>query len=168
MFWNGDATYDDKEQLKILALAELMNIKITESLREDLSGIYGGGMYGNLNKYPYGNYSLGVSLPCGPENVEKLIKATLAEIDKIKNSGPSEADLNKVKETWKQQYLVNIKENSFWARQLLLSLELKTDPAGVLAYEKKIAALTPADLKDAAQKYLDMKNYVVITLNPEK
>jgi zinc protease len=30
-----------------------MNIKLIESLREELSGIYGGGMYGNLNKNPY-------------------------------------------------------------------------------------------------------------------
>jgi zinc protease len=167
MFWNGEAPFNEKEQLKIQALAELMNIKITETLREDLSGIYGGGMYGNLNKYPYNNYSLGISLPCGPENVDKLITATLAEIEKIKKSGAVDADLNKVKETWKQQYLVNIKENGFWARQLLLSQELKSNPAEILEYEKKIGELTPRDLKDAANKYLDMKNYVLITLNPE-
>jgi zinc protease len=167
MFWNGEAPFSEKEQLKIQALAELMNIKITETLREDLSGIYGGGMYGNLNKYPYNSYSVGISLPCGPENVDRLIKATLDEIDKIKNSGPLEADLNKVKETWKQQYLVNVKENGFWARQLLQSEEMKSNPADILNYEKKVKALTPKDLKDAANKYLDMKNYVVVTLNPE-
>ena len=167
MLWNGDAPYSEAEQLKIQALAEVLNIKIIESLREELSGIYGGGMYGSLNKIPYGNYSLGISLPCGPENVQKLIPAAIAEIDKIKANGPSETDLNKVKETWKQQYEVNIKDNNYWMRQLLQTVETGSNPTDILSYEKRIAALTPKDIKDAATKYLDMKNYIQIVLNPE-
>jgi zinc protease len=125
-------------------------------------------MSGSLNKYPYNNYSIGISIPCGPENVDKLIVAALAEIEKVKTAGPSEADLSKVKETWKQQYLVNIKDNTFWARQLLQSVELGSNPAGILSYEKKVDALTPLDLKGVANKYLDTKNYVQVVLNPEK
>ncbi|HMG90395.1 MAG TPA: insulinase family protein [Chryseolinea sp.] len=168
MFWNGEAPFSDAEQLKVQALTEVVNIKLIESLREELSGIYGGGMYGNLNKNPYNSYAFGVSLPCGPENVDKLIKATLSEIDKIKANGPTADDLNKVKETWRQQYEVNIKDNAFWARQLLQSVETGLNLGEVLSYEKRIAALTSKDVKDAALKYLDMKNYVQIVLNPEK
>jgi zinc protease len=168
MFWNGEAPYDEKENLKIQVLAELINIKIIESLREDLSGIYGGGMYGVLSKYPYNNYSLGMSLPCGPENVDKLIDAALAEISKIKTKGPLQADLDKVKETRKQQHLVDLKENTYWARQLLATAELNTDPNGILEFDKKLAAITVNDMKETANKYLDMKNYVQIVLNPEK
>ncbi len=168
MFWTGEAPYSTSEQLKVQALTEVLNIKLIEKLREDLAGIYGGGMYGTLNKYPYGHFSLGASLPCGPENVEKLIAATHEEIEKMKTNGPAVEDLNKVKETWRQQHEVNLKENNFWARQLLQSVELGIDLKNVLSYEKEIAMLSPADVKDAANKYLDMKNYVQIVLNPEK
>jgi zinc protease len=168
LFWNGEAPYSEDEQFKLQALAELMNIKLIETLREDLGGVYTGGMYANLNKYPYSNYNVGVSLPCGPENVEKIITATLAEIDKVRTSGPQEADLNKVKETWKQQYLVNVKDNNYWARQLIQSVEVGSNPAGILNYEKRVDALTVKDLKDTANKYVDTKNYVQMVLNPEK
>ncbi|MBL7866219.1 MAG: insulinase family protein, partial [Cyclobacteriaceae bacterium] len=67
MFWMGEAPYSDAEQLKLQALTELLNIKIIETLREDMGGIYGGGMFGSLNKYPYSNFNIGLSLPCGPE-----------------------------------------------------------------------------------------------------
>ncbi|MFZ6012149.1 MAG: M16 family metallopeptidase [Bacteroidota bacterium] len=167
MFWNGETTYSETEQFKLQALAELLNIKIIETLREDLSGIYGGGMYANMGKYPYASYSIGLSLPCGPENVDKLIKAALDEIEKVRKDGPSEVDLNKVKETWKQQYLVNVKDNNFWARQLLQNHEFGTDPSGILSYEKRVDALVPKDLKDTANKYIDTKNYVQVVLNPE-
>lgn len=168
LFWNGEAPYSDEEQFKLQALAELLNIKLIETLREDLGGVYSGGIYASLNKYPYGNYSIGASLPCGPENVDKLITATLAEIEKVKTSGPQEADLDKVKETWKQQYLVNVKDNNYWARQLLQSAEMGTNPEGILAYEKRVDALTVKDLQASANKYLDTKKFVQIVLNPEE
>ncbi len=168
MFWNGEAPYSMEEQLRIQALIEVLNIKLIEKLREDLAGIYGGGMYGALNKHPYNHFSLGASLPCGPENVDKLIAATHEEIAKIKANGPAVEDMNKVKETWKQQHDVNLKENNYWARQLLQSVELGIDLKNVLTYEERISEITPADIKEAANKYLDMKNYVQVVLNPEK
>jgi zinc protease len=168
LFWNGEAPYAEQEKIKIQALAELLNIKINETLREELAGMYSGGMYGTMNKYPYGNYNIGITIPCGPENVDKLIAATLSEIDKIKTAGPKEEDLAKVKETWKQQYLVSVKDNNFWARQLLQSVEQGTDPAGILNYTKKIEAIKTTDLQDAAKKYLDPNKVVQVVLNPEK
>lgn len=167
MFWNGEAPYSESELLKIQALADILNIKIIESLREELGGIYSGGMYGNMSKNPYSRYSLGVSFPCGPENVDKLIKATHAEIEKIRASGPVAADLEKVKETWRQQYQVNIKDNAFWSKQLLAAIETGSTGTDLVSYEKRVAALTANDVKEAAKKYLDMKNYVEVVLNPE-
>lgn len=167
MFWNGEAPYSEAEQLKIQALAEVLNIKLIETLREDIGGIYSGGISGNMAKNPYNSYSLGVTLPCGPENVDKLIKATHQEIDKIRKQGPLQADLDKVKETWRQQYLVNLKDNAFWARQLLAAVELGSTGSELLSYEKRIAALTVKDIQGAAKKYIDMNNYVEVVLNPE-
>jgi zinc protease len=167
LFWYGEAPYSEDEQFKIQAVVEVLNIKIIETLREDLSGIYGGGMFGSLNKYPYSGYSFGITVPCGPENVDKLIAATMAEIEKIKKNGPFEADLNKVKETWKQQYLVNMKDNGFWARQLVQSLEIGSDLSRILTYQKRVDALKPADIQAVAKKYLDTNHYLQFVLNPE-
>jgi zinc protease len=43
-----------------------------------------------------------------------------------------------------------------------------TNPEGILAYEKRVDALTVTDLQASANKYLDTKNFVQIVLNPEK
>jgi zinc protease len=167
LYWNGEAKYTEAEQLKLQAFAEVMNIKLTEKLREELGNIYSGGIYASLNKYPYNNYSVVASIPCGPENVSKVIKALHEEISKIKKNGPEEKDLDKVKETWRQQYLVNMKENGFWVRQLLQNLENGNDPTRIFDTEKEINALTVGQIRDASNQYLGMKNYVEIVLNPE-
>ncbi len=168
MAFTGEAPYSDEANLKLQAAIEVLNIKLIESLREELSGIYGGGMRGSLNKNPYNNYSINVSLPCGPENVDKLIKATLDEIQKIKDNGPLEADLNKVKETWIKQYQEDVKDNNYWLTKLQQSVEVGSNVGEVLTVEKRIQALTTKDVKDAANMYFNMKNYLQVVLNPEK
>lgn len=168
MQFTGEAPYSDQELLRLQAVIEVLNIKIIETLREEMGGIYGGGIYGSLNKNPYNNYSIGVSLPCGPENVEKLINATLEEIQKVKINGPQEADLSKVKENWKKQYAENIKDNSYWLRQLQQIVEIGSSPAEITSYEKRVDALTVKELKETANKYFNMKNYIQVVLNPEK
>ncbi len=168
MAFTGETPYSDEANLKLQALIEVLNIKLIESLREELSGIYGGGMRGSLNKNPYNNYSINVSLPCGPENVDKLIKATMDEIQKIKDAGPLEADLSKVKETWIKQYQEDVKDNSYWLSKLQQSIESGSSAGDVLTVEKRINALTPKDVKEAANLYFNMKNYLQVVLNPEK
>ena len=168
MAFTGETPYSDEANLKLQALIEVLNIKLIESLREELSGIYGGGMRGSLNKNPYNNYSINVSLPCGPENVDKLIKATMDEIQKIKDAGPIEADLSKVKETWLKQYQEDMKDNSYWLSKLQQSVESGSNAGEVLTAEKRINALTTKDVKEAANLYFNMKNYLQVVLNPEK
>jgi zinc protease len=167
LFWNGEAPFSERDNFILSLLVDVLNIKLTESLREEISGMYSGDVYGSLNKYPYQHYAVGITLPCGPENVQTLITAALTEIEKIKKQGPQEADLSKAKETKRQQHLVDLKENSYWARRLLQSIELGTDPESILAFDKNLASITSKDLQSAANKYFDMNNFVQIVLNPE-
>jgi len=168
MAFSGDADWNAEANLRMQAMVDVLNIKLIETLREDLSGVYGAGMKGQLNKNPYGHYMITTTIPCGPENVDILINAALSEIKKIKDNGPTEADLGKVKETWIKQYREELKENGYWLSRLLQSDEAGTDPADILAGEQRINALTAKDIKDAANKYFDMKNYLTVILNPEK
>lgn len=167
LFWNGETPYNPDEQMHVQGLVEVMNIRLIENLREEMGGIYGAGMYGQLNKHPYENYSFGITIPCGPENVDPLIEATLDEIRKIQANGPTETDLNKVKETWKQQYRVNIKDNGFWARAIIQSIENGTDPMRILSYPDRVDALTADHIRKAALKYLDPEKRIQFVLNPE-
>lgn len=168
LIFTGEAPYSDAASLVMGEMIEVLNIKLIETLREDLSGIYGGGARGSLTKNPYNNYSISVSFPCGPENVDKLISATMEEIKKIKDNGPLDADLAKVKETMVKQYLENVKDNGYWLSKLQQSVEIGSNPGDILTGEKRINAVTAKDIKEAANKYFNTNNYVQAVLNPEK
>jgi zinc protease len=132
-----------------------------------MGGVYGASVNGGLTKNPYGKYNINITIPCGPENVDKLVAATIELINSLKKEGPSETDLAKVKETWKKKYEEDIKTNTYWIG-ILTSAEInKTDPKRALTYEKRIDALTAEMVKNAANKYFDLHNYITGILLPE-
>ncbi|MGV7209812.1 M16 family metallopeptidase [Oxalobacteraceae bacterium A2-2] len=166
--FTGNAEYSSAEQMRLQAVIEALNIKLVEVLREKMSLIYGGGMGGNLSKLPYGNYSITISLPCGPENVDKVIAATFAEIRKVKEHGVEPGDLEKVRAAWLKNHRKNLRENGYWLNQLQSALINGTDPASLLTYEERVMAIQPQELAATAKRYFDMDNYVQVVLYPEK
>jgi zinc protease len=166
--FTGQAAYSEVEQVRMQALIEVMNLRIIDILREKMTLIYGGGMSGTLARIPYPHYAIGVSLPTGPENVDKVIAALFAEIDRIKTQGPEQADLDKVKRNWLQGYQKSMRENGYWLGRLQATLTDGVDPASILTFEQEIAKLTADDVKAAAGRYFNERNYVQVVLNPEK
>lgn len=166
--FTGDATYSEEEAMRLQALVDVLNIKLIEVLREKMGLIYGGGLGASLNRIPYGNYTIGANFPTGPENVDKVVAAAFAEIQKIKDAGPVPGDLDKVKQNWLKNHEKSLRENSYWLYRLQGALLTGTDPASVLDYEKRVAAITPAQLQEAAKRYFNMANYVQVALYPAK
>ena len=165
--FTGDFDYDRKEAYHISSLAEILDIKLTESLREEESGVYGVSAFGYTDKIPHSNYYLGIEFPCAPENVDRLIEATFKEIKKLQENGPTEEDLNKIKETQKLEMKENLKKNEFWLSTLRNSYLYDKDYTKLMDYEEKINGLTIEGLKETANKYYNFDNYVQAVLYPE-
>ena len=168
VIFTGEAPYSNEDVLKLNALTDLLNIKIIEKLREDMNGIYGGGMSGTIQNRPYNHYSVMLSFPCGPENVDKLTKAAFDIIRDIQEKGAEQKDLDKVKETLIKKNEDALKDNEHWLESLSTAWIERTDPQWVLDYSKSVEALTLKDIQDAANKYLNMQNYIKAVLYPEK
>jgi len=163
----GDAAYSQQEQVKLQAMLEVLNIKLTEVLREQMGLIYGGGSQGTLSKLPYGNYAITLSLPCGPENVEKVIAAAFAEIRKLQAQGPEAGDLEKVKQNWNTNHRRSMRENGYWLNYLQGAYLNGIAAETILQYGERVDAVKAADVKAAANRYFDFENYVQVVLYPE-
>lgn len=159
-------TYSPKESMYVDALGEILTIKIIETLREKEGGIYGGGARGNISKMPYAGFSFNISFPCGPDSVDKLVAATMEEIALLKKNGPTEKDLNKVKEAYLLKHKENLKSNRYWLNTISSIDEEKRDVKEVMAYETAVNNMTANDVKQVANKYLN-KDYVLAVLKPE-
>jgi len=167
IIWSGETEYDEEDDLAFSALGEILTIKLVEELREKESGVYGVGARGNMSKIPYGSYSFSISFPCGPENAEKLTNAALSEVEKLRENGPSEEDLAKVKETFRLQRKEQLKENRFWLSQLEKVESENYDISEMSDFNEMVEEIEADDIQKMAEKYLK-ENYLLGVLMPEK
>jgi zinc protease len=167
LVFSGDYVYNQGNNNQLEALAEVLNIKLIERLREDEGGVYGVGARASYSKYPQNRYSLNISFGCGPENVEKLIASTLDEINKIKQNGPEAGDIGKFVAEERRTTETQLKENGFWLGYLTGQIQDNEDPKQILGYLDSLKKITPEALKAAANIYLSGNNYIRLVLLPE-
>lgn len=168
LVFSGDFTYNKENNKRIDALAEVLNIKLIERLREDEGGVYGVSANASQTKFPQNRYSLSISFGCAPENVEKLIASTLDEINKIKTNGALEVDIQKFVAEETRTTETDLKTNGFWLGNIIDSYQNEEDPKDILTYTDSLKKITPEHLKAAANLYLSGKNYIRLVLMPEK
>ncbi len=166
--YSGEIPYTEDIDLKADALSEVLNIRIIEEIREKMQAIYGGGIYGNLDKYPYGNYTFFAQLPTGGAKADSAVIALNAEIAALKKDGPSKENLDKVKQQWLEQHKTGIKENGTWLQKIQSVLLDGKSADRYLNFEKYANALTVEDLKAAANLLFNDKNIVTGILKAEK
>eukprot|EP01030_Chromulinospumella_sphaerica_P009689 gene9689-9498_t len=136
-FYSGEVPYSEDLEMRAEALAEVLNIKVIEEMREKMGAIYGGGFR------------------------DKLLAATDAEIKKLIEKGPEQKDVDKVKSQWHEKYVINVKKNEYWLERMEMVLYWGRDKDRVLKYESYVEKLTPADIQATAKELLDGKNKFV-------
>ena len=166
--YSGEVPYSDALDMKAQAISEILNIRIIEELREKIQGIYGGGIDVQFEKIPYSHYTFFLTLPCGPEKVDTLLKAANAEIESLIKNGPSKENLEKVKKQWKEKYKTDFRENGAWLSELESFYFPGDNPDYWIHYDKYVDALTQKDIQDAAKLLLTTKNVITGILRPEK
>ncbi len=161
--------YVQQDELALSLLTEVVNNRITDTIREKMSAIYGGGVGFRLQKFPKEKFSMQSYLPCGPENVAKVQNAFSEIIETVKKPGNIQAEeLKKATETSIQKYKVGVKTNSYWLSSLSKYQQYGLPSANILNLEARINAITPDTLTKVANKYLINKNLIRALMMPEK
>jgi zinc protease len=167
LIFTGPFEYTRQNRYYLSALAELLNIKLREALRENLGGTYGVSVSPGASKDPLPSYRFTVGFGSAPERLEALTAAALVQIDSVKKFGTTPEYLNKVKEAALRSRETAIKQNGYWLGQIATFDQSGWPLAEIPDGDKLISALTVDDLKRAANKYLRTDNYVRVSLYPE-
>lgn len=159
--WTADAEDD------IEILADVMDIRLREVLREDMSGVYGAFSNGNLIRRPRSTYAYTIGFGCAPENADKLQAAVADIVVALKRDGISDDYLGKVKEKRRRELETSMRENRFWSRQLTEHFRYGTDPKSILELAKTLDRVTSDNVKKAATTFLNEGSKVSGVLVPE-
>ena len=166
MVWKGDFKWNDKDRQGFSMLMNILSIKCRESMREDQGGVYGVSINGTTSKLPKPSFTIQSTWGCSPENIKKLSQTMLDEMGKIKKDGPTEIDLNKVKETLIRERETRLKENNFWLTTLQNHFLFGDKLLTLDDYKTFINSFSIADIRTIASKYLNTSSYVQVELTP--
>ncbi len=168
MIFSEKFDWNQNNLLAISILKEILSIKLVEVIREKMSGVYSPQIQINPDHYPVSQYQLMVMFGCSPSTTGKLSKAVLGEIKKIYKKGPTEADLQKAKESLIRDREVNLEKNDFWQGKLESLYFDNTAVSSIVNFKEEVSALTVETLRATYQTLLDPGNYVRVVLMPEK
>lgn len=159
-------SWSEKSMFSISALNSIMQIKMTENIREKLGGTYGARLSVMPSKWPVQKITMNINLGCEPARIEELTNAIWATIDEIILNGPTEVDLQKVKEQMIRSYEVSLQNNRTWLNGIKNMYHIDNQFYTLDQYRNLVNGLTIDDIKNVAT-YMKHDTYVRTILLPE-
>jgi zinc protease len=109
---------------------------------------------------PYASFT--IRAITNPVNIDRLEKAAVEELEAFRSRGPTAQELADAKKAYLESQKVGRTSDAAIAGQIASNLRLGRTFAHTRALEKRIAALTPDDVRGAFAKHVDPKKLVII------
>ncbi|HEV3258365.1 MAG TPA: pitrilysin family protein [Gemmataceae bacterium] len=106
--------------------------------------------------------SFTVNAITNPVNIDRVEKAVVEELKEFLAHGPSAAELSDAQKAYLEAQKVGRTSDTAIAGQIASNLRLGWRFAHAHELDKRIAALTPEDVKAAFRKYIDPKKLVIV------
>jgi zinc protease len=146
------------------ALKYILDMRYTQSLREEEGGTYGASVATSLNRQPKSQALLQVYFDCKPELTARLCELAEQGMKDMANDGPTEAEVSMAILNLKKNIPENRLNNSYWRGQIENWLEFGDDYDSVR--ESVIDGITPESIRAIAAQLLESRNYVEVIMTP--
>ena len=149
------------------AMAEILEMRLREKVREEQGGTYGIWVQASTQKYPDNEYSVYIGFGCDPDRVEELTRTVFEEITWIKEGKIDDIYLTKQKEISRRSLEKALKENRYWLDGIAVALRRREDPATMTGKEDLINRLDIELIQETARSFLNTDQYIRVVLYPE-
>jgi zinc protease len=106
--------------------------------------------------------SFTVNAITNPLNIDRVEQAFVEELTEFLSNGPTPTELQEAQKAFLEAQKVGRTRDAAIASQIASNLYLGRTFTHVIDQEKRLAALTPEDIKSAFRKFIDPKKVVVI------
>jgi zinc protease len=165
--FSGPFQYDQQHRVNIRAMSMVLDGLLRDALREDLGGTYGVSVSAGYAKIPEPQYTLSIGFGSAPDRADALVKAAFQKIEELKTDGPSDRDVNNIREILLREYETSSRQNGFLLREITSRYQHGEDLTDLFGLPDYYAKLNGAAIQEAARRYFNMNNYVKVQLFPE-
>lgn len=161
--YNGKVPYTTRQHLLYRMIERILNITFTEEIREKEGGTYyvvDNAVHQNI---PYEYIMFQIFYQTDPARYEYLNGRIEEILNDFAKNGPSEVNIQKVRETLLKEYQQNLTQNKYFHSAMTDLLQGKIDL--VTDYESIINSITAEELQKTLAKLLNQKNRMVVVMN---
>jgi zinc protease len=164
----NDMKYSLKNSILMRAMGDILQLRYTESLREEEGGTYGARTRGSISRRPVEEASISVNFDCNPDLAEKLISIVHKEIEALKEGDIQQADLDKTLTNYLKEREESKNYNRFQMSLLKNSVLEGYNMNDPKNYENIVKSITIKDLKNISKKLLKNGKSYEIVFKPKK
>lgn len=162
VLYTADLPYTADNDLRLDVLCQIMRGVYTETVREEKGGTYGVSVTGQFWKYPSEACSMTVNFRCDPDKYEELMPIIDQQLQLMAQNGPTQQQLDKVKEYELKNYDRAVLTNGWW--EYVRYHELRDDINFDQDYRSKVESLTTDDIRQFCQSVLQANNRIQVTM----
>ena len=162
--WSAPLAYTAERQAALEAITYILDIRYTNSLREDEGGTYGASSQGMIQRRPTEQAIIQVVFACRPSLCDKLRSLAIDGIRDLAANGPTDDEVNSAVLNLKKNLPENRVSNSYWRSRIKDYLDYGQD--GDAAREAAINSLTKESIQKFLQEILAADNLAEIVMKP--
>ncbi|MCR4843909.1 MAG: insulinase family protein [Bacteroidales bacterium] len=155
-------TYDRIAALE--ALSYIMDMKYTNSLREEEGGTYGASAYGSMERRPYEIATFEVQFDCKPALCDKLREIAVREFQEMAENGPTDEEVAMAKLNQQKNLPEKRQKNGWWMSNLERKYIYDEDRDAL--YEAAVNNLSKESIQAVAKEVLSQGNFLELVMKP--
>ena len=166
--FTGPFVYDDANKMALHTVTLVLQSRLSEAIREQLGGTYSITVNSDTSRAPKPEYRVRIDWTCDPARTSSLVDRVMEEVAFVRNTLLSPEQVSRIRAILARDFDKNSLENGYLLNQIARRYS-DGDAANVGAAVEppQTSVLTGASIQAAARRYLDMANYVQVTLMPQ-
>ena len=164
--YNADKAYTVSSDVAFEALAYVLNMVYTASLREEEGGTYGASASAQCSNAPYETHFLQVAFETNEQQADRLRELAVAGLKRVATDGPDEEEYTKTINYLKKNIPESRIVNSYWVSSIKKNILYGFDYDK--EYEIAVKSLTPERIKAAAAELVNEGHFIEVIMRPEK
>ena len=162
--YSADTDFSYEKDAAMDAISYIMDMRYTESLREEEGGTYGASAMGNLTRRPKQRVVYQVYFDCKPALCDRLRELAIEGFKKLAEEGPTDEELAAAKLNLQKNIPESRQRNNWWLNGIELYITYGVDRDA--AYEAAVNALSKEAIKGLAKEILSQDNFIELVMKP--
>ena len=153
------------ERRRLSALGLVLQLELTDELRERMGGTYGVGVRNFTYLDPAPHYRVEFTFDAAPDRMDEMTDALLAVLDSVRARGAPAGELTKAAAIQRRTREVALQDNHYWLQTIEVFDRLRIPFDRIAVFPAPTLALE--DVRAAARQYLPATSFIHLTVLPQ-